>query len=73
MCSLCNEVSCAYVKPVLTLEWCSGQEVEVDLEKDVLTDIASGKQYPLKSIGEVNTTRGCSYSLQTAGAVSVVG
>lgn len=33
----------------------SGQEVEVDLEKDVLTDIASGKQYPLKSIGEVWT------------------
>ena len=27
--------------------------MEVDLEKDVLTDIASGKQYPLKSIGEV--------------------
>ena len=33
---------------------CAGQEVEVDLEKDVLTDIASGKQYALKSIGEVS-------------------
>ena len=31
----------------------AGQEVEVDLENDILTDIASGKQYPLKSIGEV--------------------
>lgn len=37
--------------------------MEVDLEKDVLTDIASGKQYPLKSIGEVSTTMGYSYSL----------
>lgn len=32
----------------------AGQEVEVDLEKDILTDIASGKQYPLKSIGEAS-------------------
>ena len=32
----------------------AGQEVEVDLEKDILTDITSGKQYPLKSIGEVS-------------------
>ena len=35
----------------------AGQEVEVDLEKDVLTDIASGKQYPLKSIGEVTSCK----------------
>ena len=34
----------------------AGQEVEVDLEKDVLTVIDSGKQYPLKSIGEVGIT-----------------
>jgi hypothetical protein len=32
---------------------CAGQEVEVDLEKDVLTVLESGKQYALKSIGEV--------------------
>ena len=34
-------------------ETAAGQEVEVDLEKDVLTVIDSGKQYSLKSIGEV--------------------
>lgn len=33
----------------------AGQEVEVDLEKDVLTVLESGKQYPLKSIGEVQS------------------
>lgn len=42
----------------------AGQEVEVDLEKDVLTDIASGKQYPLKSIGEVSLQ--CRWSLLDA-------
>ena len=36
------------------VECAAGQEVEVDLEKDVLTVIDSGKQYPLKSIGEVS-------------------
>ena len=41
----------------------AGQEVEVDLEKDILTDIASGKQYPLKSIGEV--CHPCMSSTQT--------
>ena len=40
--------------PVTQCHQCAGQEVEVDLEKDVLTDIASGKQYALKSIGEVS-------------------
>ena len=44
---------------MLNLEHFSGQEVEVDLEKDVLTDIASGKQYPLKSIGEVKDSSLC--------------
>ncbi|KAL3130760.1 Plasma membrane sulfite pump involved in sulfite metabolism [Trebouxia sp. C0009 RCD-2024] len=52
-----NCVSTGEIYPVETDErLCdvleTGQEVEVDLEKDVLTDIASGKQYPLKSIGE---------------------
>lgn len=36
--------------------------MEVDLEKDVLTDIASGKQYPLKSIGEVQLLFLASYN-----------
>lgn len=31
----------------------AGQEVEVDLEKDILTVLEDGKQYALKSIGEV--------------------
>ena len=31
----------------------TGQEVEVDMEGDVLTVLASGKQYPLKPIGDV--------------------
>lgn len=30
----------------------TGQEVEVDMDNDVLTDIASGKQYNLKPLGE---------------------
>lgn len=33
----------------------TGQEVEVDMEKDVLTVLDSGKQYPLKPIGDVRT------------------
>lgn len=31
----------------------TGQEVEVDMNKDVLTVLATGKQYELKPIGEV--------------------
>jgi len=31
----------------------TGQEVEVDMNKDVLTVLATGKQYQLKPIGEV--------------------
>lgn len=31
----------------------TGEEVEVDMEKDVLTVLSTGKQYPLKSLGEV--------------------
>lgn len=31
----------------------TGEEVEVDMEKDVLTVLSSGKQYPLKPLGEV--------------------
>ena len=31
----------------------TGQEVEVDMEKDVLTVLDTGKQYPLKPIGDV--------------------
>lgn len=30
-----------------------GEEVEVDMEKDVLTNLTTGKTYPLKPIGEV--------------------
>ena len=30
-----------------------GQEVEVDMENDTLTDVASGKVYKLKPLGEV--------------------
>lgn len=52
-----NCVSTGEVYPVETdVRLCdileTGQEVEVDLEKDLLTVIESGKQYPLKSIGE---------------------
>ncbi|DBB08713.1 hypothetical protein WJX82_002760 [Trebouxia sp. C0006] len=52
-----NCVSTGEVYPVETDErLCdileTGQEVEVDLEKDVLTVLKSGKQYALKSIGE---------------------
>lgn len=42
-----------HAQALLITSSAAGQEVEVDLEKDILTDIASGKQYPLKSIGEV--------------------
>lgn len=35
----------------------TGAEVEVDMENDVLTDIASGKTYPLKSLGDVRRRR----------------
>lgn len=30
----------------------TGHEVEVDMEKDVLTDLTTGKQYNLKSLGD---------------------
>lgn len=33
----------------------TGEEVEVDMEADVLTVLASGKRYPLKPIGDVRT------------------
>jgi hypothetical protein len=31
----------------------TGEEVEVDMEKDVLTVLSSGREYPLKPLGEV--------------------
>jgi hypothetical protein len=31
----------------------AGEEAEVDMEKDVLTNLTTGKTYPLKPIGEV--------------------
>ena len=31
----------------------AGREVEVDMERDVLTDLATGKEFPLKPLGEV--------------------
>jgi 3-isopropylmalate/(R)-2-methylmalate dehydratase small subunit len=37
----------------------TGMEVEVDMEKDVLTDLSSGKTYNLKSLGDV----GCMHIL----------
>ena len=33
----------------------TGMEVEVDMEKDVLTDLSSGKTYNLKSLGDVGS------------------
>ncbi len=33
---------------------CAGQEVEVDMENDTLTNVASGKVYKLKPLGEVS-------------------
>ena len=33
----------------------TGEEVEVDMNKDVLTVLSTGKQYSLKPIGEVRT------------------
>jgi 3-isopropylmalate/(R)-2-methylmalate dehydratase small subunit len=30
----------------------TGQEVEVDMVADVLTDLSTGKKYPLKSLGD---------------------
>ena len=32
----------------------TGNEVEVDMEKDVLTDLATGKKYNLKPLGDVS-------------------
>ena len=31
----------------------AGREVEVDMDRDVLTDLATGKEFPLKPLGEV--------------------
>lgn len=31
----------------------TGSEVEVDMEKDELTDLSSGKKYSLKPLGDV--------------------
>ena len=36
-----------------------GQDVEVDMDADILTDLSTGKEYPLKPLGEV---RACSYT-----------
>ena len=33
----------------------TGSEVEVDMEKDILTDLASGKSYKLNSLGDVSS------------------
>lgn len=35
---------------------CTGQELEVDMENDTLTDVASGRTYRLKPLGEVSIT-----------------
>jgi hypothetical protein len=32
----------------------TGMEVEVDMEKDVLTELSSGRTYDLKSLGDVS-------------------
>jgi len=32
----------------------TGDEVEVDMEADVLTDLATGKKYSLKPLGDVS-------------------
>jgi hypothetical protein len=42
-----------------------GREVEVDMDRDVLTDLASGKEYPLKPLGEAR----CPNSNPIAGAL----
>lgn len=36
-----------------------GQEVEVDMENDTLTDVESGKIYNLKPLGEVGNLFEC--------------
>eukprot|EP00891_Asterochloris_glomerata_P005356 jgi/Astpho2/5356/Aster-05901 len=52
-----NCVSTGEIYPVETPErlcdtFKTGQELEVDLDNSIITDIASGKTYPLKPIGE---------------------
>jgi hypothetical protein len=37
----------------------TGQEVEVDMVNDVLTDLATGKKYSLKPLGDVSEPTGC--------------
>ena len=32
----------------------TGNEVEVDMEKDILTDLSTGKTYSLKPLGDVS-------------------
>lgn len=51
----CTDCYCCVCLVIIDCDqcMCAGQEVEVDLEKDVLTVLESGKQYALKSIGEV--------------------
>jgi len=34
-------------------ELTTGEEVEVDMEKDMLTVLSTGKQYSLKALGDV--------------------
>lgn len=36
----------------------TGQEVEVDMVADVLTDLSTGKKYSLKPLGDVSGRRG---------------
>ena len=42
------------LRPCLAPAVVPGREVEVDMENDTLTDVASGKVYHLKPLGEVN-------------------
>jgi hypothetical protein len=49
----------------------TGREVEVDMEADVLTDLSTGKKYPLKPLGDVRRSA-CSacFAWRGAGAVA---
>ena len=45
----------------------AGDEVEVDIEKDILTQLSTGKTYPLKPLGEVSDCKP-SFACQSAHA-----
>lgn len=50
----------------------TGEEVEVDMNKDVLTVLATGKQYQLKPIGEVRGTLCISAVIVFVGSLGLV-